>query len=123
MTQSGAYHSLIKEFSYYLIFSRQSLNYYTILFRSVPLSIVTHTGIYTQRNGTEQKYLYYEIMQSTENRLVGCATAVSEGDILCMKRTHLSSLLSPRSSLTGKLYHISSIFLSTNMKYAPLKHR
>ena len=90
MTQSGAHHSLIKEFSYYLILSRQSLNYYTILFRSVPLSIVTHTGIYKQRNGTEQEYLYYEIMQSTENRLVGCVTAVSEGDILCMKRTHLS---------------------------------
>ena len=27
------------------------------LFRSVPLSIVTHTGIYKQRNGTEQEFL------------------------------------------------------------------
>ena len=81
MTQSGVYHSLIKEFSYYLIFPRQFLNYCTILFRSVPLSIVTHTVIYKQRNGTEQEYLYYEIMQTTENRLVGCVTAVSEGDI------------------------------------------
>ena len=68
----------------------------------------------------EQEYLYYEIMQSTENRLVGCVTAVSEDDILCIKRTHLSSLLSPRSSLTGKLYNLSSIYLSTNMKYAPI---
>ena len=48
----------------YLIFSRQSS--YIILFRSVPLSIVTHTGIYKQRNGTEQARLYIEVMQSTE---------------------------------------------------------
>ena len=33
----------------YLIFSRQSS--YIILFRSVPLCIVTHTGIYKERNG------------------------------------------------------------------------
>ena len=51
----------------YLIFSRQSS--YIILFRSVALSIVTHTGIYKQRNGTS--HLYIEIMQSTEKCLVG----------------------------------------------------
>ena len=38
-----------------------------ILFRSVPLSIVTHTGIYKQRNGTEQETLYIETLQSLEN--------------------------------------------------------
>ena len=50
----------------YLIFSRQSSYMYIILFRSVPLSLVTHTGIYKQRNGTEQARLYIEIMQCTE---------------------------------------------------------
>ena len=35
----------------YLSFSKQSS--YIILFRSVPLSKVTHTGIYKQRNVTE----------------------------------------------------------------------
>ena len=50
----------------YLIFSGQSSYMYIILFRSVPLSLVTHTGFYKQRNGTEQARLYIEIMQSTE---------------------------------------------------------
>ena len=37
-----------------------------ILFRSVSQSIVTHTGIYKQRNGTEQEFLYIKILHSTE---------------------------------------------------------
>ena len=44
------------------VFSRQSFKHCIILFRSVPLSIVTHTGIYKQRNGTEQEFLHIEVL-------------------------------------------------------------
>ena len=49
---------------------------YIILFRSVPLSIVTHTGIYKQRNGTEQEFHYIKILQSTEKWLIGCVSTI-----------------------------------------------
>ena len=71
----GACHSWWKSIVIiYLIFSRQSFHHYIILFRSVPLIIVTHTGNDKQRNGTEQNvctlksdiligFLYYDSFQ------------------------------------------------------------
>ena len=51
-----------------LVFSRQTLYLGIILFRSIPLNIVTHTGIDKQQNGTEQEFLYIKPLESTGKR-------------------------------------------------------